>query len=370
MADLRIAHVVGAFGGGVGTALRALLPTQVRAGDAVTLFAGSIAPHEAANLRAARVVLKPLEGARALTGLLRQYDVVHLHGADLRLLLAAWASRVPTVMTLHGRRAVTRPLSTLVTGGGLPTARGVLRRARRLALAFCLRRLVTQVVVVSEFLAQSATSLYGLSASDIVVIRHGLPSDVFAASSPSRSGGYALGWSGRLVTVKRVDLLLRAVAAIVRDDPRSQCSLVLMGDGVLRADLEQMTRALGLADVVRFTGRVDDVPRRLTELDIFILPSCGEGLSYSVAEALAVGVPVVVMADSGGAEELVRLSGGGLVACDERDLTAKIRHLMDDRERRELLGRRGREFALRELQPVPWAEKYRSVYLSVVRGRA
>jgi glycosyltransferase involved in cell wall biosynthesis len=62
---------------------------------------------------------------------------------------------------------------------------------------------------------------------------------------------------------------------------------------VLAASLQTLARQLGLAGIVRWNGFVPDLPRRLAGFDLVVLPSRYEGLSYTLLEALAAGVPVL-----------------------------------------------------------------------------
>jgi glycosyltransferase involved in cell wall biosynthesis len=180
--------------------------------------------------------------------------------------------------------------------------------------------------------------------------------------------GRVVGWVGRLVAVKRVDILLRAAADLVEMDEAASLSVVLVGDGVLRTELEGLARQLGLSDIVRFVGFSRNVGAQLEAMDVFVLPSRGEGLPYAVGEALAAGVPVVVLSDGGGAVELVELSGGGVVVDSPAELPATLAALLADREWRSALAARGRSYARRELRATSWAERYEGVYNRVLCG--
>lgn len=124
---------------------------------------------------------------------------------------------------------------------------------------------------------------------------------------------------GRLDTVKGIPHLLDALALLAR---RSDVDyrLTLVGDGSRRADYEDRSRELGVADAVSFEGWQDDVLPYYRDHDVFVLPSLSEGLPTVLMEAQACGVPVVAT-DVGGARELVR--GGYLVPRRSPDALAR-----------------------------------------------
>jgi L-malate glycosyltransferase len=97
---------------------------------------------------------------------------------------------------------------------------------------------------------------------------------------------------GRLAPIKRVDLLLRALALVRESRPGT--SALVVGDGAERARLEALTRSLQLEGAVTFVGQRSDVERWLRRARIFVLPSDSEGLSLSLMEAMAAGLAPVV----------------------------------------------------------------------------
>jgi glycosyltransferase involved in cell wall biosynthesis len=116
---------------------------------------------------------------------------------------------------------------------------------------------------------------------------------------------------GRLVPIKRVDLLLSAVRQIAGAVPELRVAIV--GDGPLRSSLETLAAEFGIAGVVTFAGQQDDVSRWLQRAKIFMLTSESEGLSLSLMEAMSCGVAPVV-ADVGDLGDLVGGECGYLVS--------------------------------------------------------
>ena len=88
---------------------------------------------------------------------------------------------------------------------------------------------------------------------------------------------------------------------------------MIVGDGPLRAQLEEMAHAYDLASRVRFLGHRDDVPRLMTAADIIILPSAYEGLPNVVLEAMRLRKPVIATAAPGTTEVGCRYKETGLL---------------------------------------------------------
>ncbi|MCW5632295.1 MAG: TIGR03088 family PEP-CTERM/XrtA system glycosyltransferase [Rubrivivax sp.] len=181
-----------------------------------------------------------------------------------------------------------------------------------------LRRLhapmVTRYVAVSRDLERYLVHGIGVSPERITHICNGVDTERFAPARDRdlswlpedfrRPGVLRVGTVGRLQPVKDQATLLRAFAAwLARDSgARAQARLVLVGDGPLAAPLRELAGALGLADRCFFAGARHDVPRTLGALDLFVLPSLNEGISNTVLEAMAAGLPVLVTAVGGNVE--------------------------------------------------------------------
>jgi glycosyltransferase involved in cell wall biosynthesis len=141
---------------------------------------------------------------------------------------------------------------------------------------------------------------------------------------------------GRLAQEKGHSYLLRAIALIPSD--RRPLTLIV-GDGVLRAELEHEASALQLDGDVRFLGTRRDVPEVLAASDIFVLPSHWEGLSLSLLEAMACGLPVIVTRVGGNGDVVEENQSGILVPPrDHVALAEAVLCLLDDPVLRLRLG--------------------------------
>lgn len=117
---------------------------------------------------------------------------------------------------------------------------------------------------------------------------------------------------GRMDANKNHEMQLRALAAL--KDKYPEYTLVIYGDGELRAYIEETADKLGIAERVLLPGVVPDVAAHIWKASLFLLTSYSEGVSNALIEALALGLPVIATdVPSGGTEELVEDGVNGLV---------------------------------------------------------
>ncbi|MBU1149994.1 MAG: glycosyltransferase, partial [Proteobacteria bacterium] len=140
--------------------------------------------------------------------------------------------------------------------------------------------------------------------------------------------------------------LIRAASELIRRGEK--IFLVLLGDGELRLDLEQLTLRLDIAEYVRFLGWQPDVARIMAVFDIFCLPSRNEGMGKVLVEAMAMGIPIIA-SNIGGIKDIVRPEENGLLVPvgDAAAWAEAISRLCRDPERRRRMGDAGRQMAPR-----------------------
>ena len=179
-----------------------------------------------------------------------------------------------------------------------------------------------------------------------------------AAPAGMPPGARVVGTVGRLAAVKDQQSLICALARIFQAHPQQRQTLrcILVGDGAERAAIEAAIARDRLEDVVWLAGDREDIPALLACMDVFVLPSLGEGISNTVLEAMATGLPVIATR-VGGNPELVQ---DGVRACwcrwaDAPALAAAILELVDDPARCEQMGRARRSAYKRSLTgSEPW----------------
>ena len=170
---------------------------------------------------------------------------------------------------------------------------------------------------------------------EVPIVPGGIPFERIriAAAEGAMQPGPPLLYTGRLQREKRLDLLLRAVSLIPRDQDGPL--LTLVGGGPDRDRLEQLTGELGISDRVVFRGRLEssaDVWRELGRARIAVQPSSREGFGLFPLEAMAAGLPVVHCAsDESAVIELVRHGREGLwVPATADELATALTELLDD----------------------------------------
>jgi glycosyltransferase involved in cell wall biosynthesis len=175
-------------------------------------------------------------------------------------------------------------------------------------------RVVANADAVKDFVIETE----GCPADKIIVIPNGI-NDEFVANDARDKERAALGLGprdrvvgtlGRLAWKKGQEYFLSAAAEILKEEPR--VTFVLVGDGPLRAQLEEQARALGIAARVKFLGQRLDSQTVISLFDIFVLPSVIEGMPNALLEAMALEKPVVVT-NAGGNAEVVQDGTTGFV---------------------------------------------------------
>jgi glycosyltransferase involved in cell wall biosynthesis len=170
-----------------------------------------------------------------------------------------------------------------------------------------------------------------------------------------------IGSVGRLNWTKDQASLIRAFGIVCRQVP--DALLLLIGDGELRAQLQQCAIAEGLGGRVRFLGDRSDVHELLPGLELFAMSSLSEGYSMALLEASATALPIVATA-VGGNGEIVRdgVSGCLVPASDPVALAAAIAALLGDPVRARALGTAARAWVETEGSLETMARRYDAIY--------
>lgn len=146
-----------------------------------------------------------------------------------------------------------------------------------------------------------------------------------------------IGTVGRLSPQKGHSYLFQALAKLKKRHPN--VVLLVIGGGMLRGELENLTEELGIASQVRFLGERTDVNHLLRSLDIYVHGALFEGMPNAVMEAMAVGIPVVATAVDG-VKELITHGETGWLMDHERPETMadQIASLLEDEVERRRIG--------------------------------
>jgi glycosyltransferase involved in cell wall biosynthesis len=179
---------------------------------------------------------------------------------------------------------------------------------------------------------------------------------------------FLLAYVGRLVPIKRIDVLLRAMQRLRAGDTRVR--LVIVGDGESRPELERLAAELGVRDAVSFVGFLQDITEVAAGTDVAVLSSDNEGTPVALIEAAAAGRPAVATA-VGGVPDVVTNGETGLLvnAGDHGALAEAVRCLADDAELRIRMGAAAREHVRDRYSSGRLVHDIEALYEELLRSR-
>ena len=198
---------------------------------------------------------------------------------------------------------------------------------------------------------------------ELPVIPNGVDTEFFSPDQkkiPSKE--LRLVSTGRLIARKGYADLIRALSGV------TGVSLTLAGHGNLREELEELARQLDVP--CSFTGPLDKTGIRnlLRNSDLFVLPSRNEGMSNSILEAMACGLPVITT-DTGGSSELIAGNGTIVPIGDIETLQQAVLKYRDNREVLKKAGEKSRQKAM-NMSWTATAESYLKLYKKIVREQS
>lgn len=299
-----------------------------------------------------------------------RFDVVQAH--LLTSCIASGWSRVlasgpPRVAVLHNLDYEIYP------------ARNLRQRALRRLHRFALRRLTDGVVAVSDSVARHYRNEMGIqriTAIPNAIELGGQPESFLAGRDRLRkelgvgAETTLLAYSARMVKQKGHSLLLRALQVL-----RSRGiapKLLLVGSGPLEPEIRSTVRDAGLESQVIMTGNLAyaDALRHIAAADLFVSPSSLEGFGLAIAEAMALGVPVVAVA-VGSVPEVVEDGVSGLLAPPNGPgpLADAVARALADHGLRQRLQRAAKERVHTHFTPTAVAERWENYFGELLNAR-
>ncbi len=296
----------------------------------------------------------------------REIDIVHTHTSKGGFLgrAAGRFAHVPIVIhTVHG---------FAFHEGSSPLSIRAFAAIERLAARWC-----DKITTVSEFHRRWAIQLGIVPPDKICTVHNGISTDRLI---PNRrradvrqdfgleEDSFLIATVGRLAPQKGLEYLLQATGAVRTEVPKVK--LVIAGDGPSGASLRELTRRLGLDNVVMFTGFSSDVGTLLHACDVLVSPTLREGMSVSILEAMALGKPVITTNISSNKELITDgLSGMLVPPRDENMLARKIINLATDEDLQKKFGLAAAErfqlyFSEKKMQDDLW-----EVYHQLIRDK-
>lgn len=286
--------------------------------------------------------------------------IVHSRNlAALEVVVPAWAAGIRVrIHSEHGRE-----------GADLSDTNCKYRLIRKIYRPF-----VTYYLALSRDLENYLKRFIGISGDRMIQIYNGVDAQKFAPANgrTAVSGSpfnapelWVIGTVGRFHAVKDQATLVRAFALARSSSPAlgDQMRLMLIGDGPLRDEIHALVNELGVAGSTWMPGARQDIPALLHAMDCFVLPSISEGISNTILEAMATGLPVVAT-DVGGNGELIDAGVTGKLV-PTGDVEAMARSILEyagNREQAKRAGQAGRAAVEDRFSLVAMVRQYQGMY--------
>ncbi len=303
---------------------------------------------------------------KRLRALIKQYRPSVLHSRNLAALEFQLAGLgISGINRVHGEhgRDINDP-------EGRNWKHNLLRKASRLW--------IDRYIAVSRELELWLSDRIGVDPIKITRQSNGVDCEIFSPRSPQQEsvlrglesaldieGCYVIGTVGRLAAIKDQKTLISAFASVVAKQRGevSRLCLLIVGDGPMRKELESHADRFGVSGLVRFCGDRDDVSELLKLMDVFVLPSIAEGVSNTLLEAMATGVPVVATAVGGAPDIIVSSENGYLVEVgDVEQIANTLMTCISDQDGAQELGFNGRQTVERYHSWSVAVESYSRIY--------
>lgn len=294
-------------------------------------------------------------------------DILHTRNLSaLEAVVIGWLAGVPVrVHGEHGRDVF-----------DLDGSNARYNRLRRFVRPF-----VHRYLTVSRDLQGWLVDAIGVDPARVTQIYNGVDKQRFSPRTDTarsvlpesfRGDAFVIGSVGRMVGVKDFPTLVRAFIDAAKQPGGERLRLVIVGDGGERAGCQALLDQAGVADRAWLTGERRDIPDLMKAFDLFVLPSLGEGISNTILEAMACGLPVVATG-VGGTPELVEDGANGRLFApgDVAMLSALVQQYASDAALRDAHGRTSRQKIEASFSIEAMVAAYRNAYLDLSgeRGR-
>ena len=287
--------------------------------------------------------------------------IVHSRNlAALEAQLPAWLAGVPC--RIHGEH-----------GRDVYDMDGTSRKYRWIRRLY--QPLVHRYVPLSQELEDYLRNQVGVVEAKIHPICNGVDVESFRSLEPRERevvlppgfagpDNFLVGTVGRLEAIKDQLTLVRAFGEMCARRPEdNRLRLLLVGDGSLQAEIEALATSEGIRDRVWLAGSREDVVPLLSAMDVFVLPSLAEGISNTILEAMACGLPVVATRVGGNAELVVDGETGLLVPrADPQAMAEALLRYLDDDSLRSRHGTAARQRAVENFSIDGMVRNYQDIY--------
>ena len=194
------------------------------------------------------------------------------------------------------------------------------------------RPVVGHYIAVSRDLEQWLIDTVGVPPQRVSQIYNGVDSTRFHPREGARNIGpagfadetaFVIGSVGRMAEVKDYPNLVRAFIRLLEIEPaaRQRARLVIIGEGMSRETCLNLLREANAAQLAWLPGERTDVAELMRNMDLFVLPSLGEGISNTILEAMSCGLPIVATRVGGNPELVEEAHTGALVPVSDTEVS-------------------------------------------------
>lgn len=293
----------------------------------------------------------------------KKYGVIHAHLASSPAVVSA------VIGLIWGKKRILK-LGASREYGDVATSKRTWRGRIKLWL---LKKSVQKFIVTNQEMKDELLT-QGFRAEVIECIPNGVDTDEFVPlkkcdvenikKEMGLEGKRFVVFIGRLEPQKNVSTLIKAWAELKDEFPHI---LLIIGEGSARDHLRDLVKVWNMEERVIFIGKVSpkEISRYHQLADLFVLPSLSEGISNSLLEAMSCG-QAVLATSIGGNYDVIEDEVDGLLFSpgDACDLSRKLVRLLQDEEKRELLGRKAREKVVKRYSLYFVASRYSELYRS------
>ena len=281
---------------------------------------------------------------------LASYDIIHLHSFNIILILFLRLLRKPLIYTEHGTFQRENQLNSLKN-----------RIKKRILGRFILRHFCRAVCFNSAWLQMNSDIHHRNSH----VVYNGINFNRLEKPSNRHGKTYHFISAGRLVTKKRVDQLIRLLAAAGDLD----YIFHIVGDGPEYQNLKELSDTLGLNEKNLFHGLQADVKPFYQNSDLFLLASRGEAFGFTVLESIVNGVLPLIYSWAGGPVEILLGMNDRIISKDDNEMLSNIRYWCEHPEERSLCVEKLQELVSRKFTAQKMATEYQIIYESIIATR-
>jgi len=289
---------------------------------------------------------------------LRQFkpDIVHTHG-----IRAGWLGRLGS-RTLKCKKVYTEHLWTSTFHlKNLAYEQFQLRGLR------FMDRYTDATIAVSQTVYDFLVKKRGFDKNKVHIIPNGISPKFIQSATIKKPKGvpFLIGSVGSLNIVKNHRTAIKVISKIIRENPDLNIHFQIVGDGPLRKYLENLINKENMEKRIHLTGRVDDVLDRLQHFNIFVSLSLSESFGMAVAEAMAIGLPIVA-SDISALKNLVGDAGITVPPHNHDKIAEKIVNLIKSEKLRQELGQKAKKRIRENFSEEAMVDKTDKLYKSLL----